>query len=565
MRDGAGPRGMVFRDAATSSTLGELAQRARAAVKERLGEESVGPVDAFEALLAVCDYEGALADAGDAVHQLRVAARVADHLGEVVARGAWRPEDRACFAREVARLVSGASDRRPCVRKRAEGFAYYSLRPADVIRGLPSCDGDRAITVVGIRTIGTPLAALAAAGLALRYPDRDVARFTVRPEGDPYDRRVLPRSVVDHMVAAAIAVRLGERGPVIVIDEGPGLSGSSFLAVAEWLETAGAEVGQIILYGSRRPDPSGLCAPDAARRWGRYRSEAFAGPPLPEGVDLGGGRWRAALGLLPAAWPDALPLTDREKRLRFDLEANGRASIEKFEGLGEYGRACRERLDRLAEAGLGPPVVAVDPDRGTVTTSLIAGARPQRRAFRRWAPRLVEYCAWRARDAAFVCRWDEADPDLLIEATLHNAEQELGAAPDARALRVIRPLIVDGRLQPWEWIVTSTGALLKTDASSHGDDHFLPGPTDIAWDLAGVIVEWDLDETDRGAFLEAYGSVSGDRDLTRIGAFEVAYAAFRAAAYGMVRPTEDEDENARRRDERARLRERGRRALARPS
>ena len=26
----------------------------------------------------------------------------------------------------------------------------------------------------------------------------------------------------------------------------------------------------------------------------------------------------------------------------------------------------------------------------------------------------------------------------------------------------------------------------------HGDDHFFPGPTDIAWDLAGTIVEWEL-------------------------------------------------------------------------
>ena len=104
----------------------------------------------------------------------------------------------------------------------------------------------------------------------------------------------------------------------------------------------------------------------------------------------------------PATWPAAFPLTDREKRLRFDVDAEGRAAIEKFEGLADYGRACRDRLARVAGAGLGPAVVAVDPERGTVTTSLVAGERPQRRAFRRWAPRLVEYCAWRARDAAFV-------------------------------------------------------------------------------------------------------------------------------------------------------------------
>ena len=191
---------MVFRDATTPSTLGELACRALSAVRKTAGEAIDGGVDAFEALLAVCDYEGALADAGDAIDQLRAAARLADQLAAVVAQGPSGRGVRPRFGEEeTERLVTGASDRRPCVRKRPEGFAYYALRPADVLRGLPSCDGDRAITVVGIRTIGTPLAALAVAGLALRYPGRDIGRFTVRPEGHPYDRRVVPRSAVDHL------------------------------------------------------------------------------------------------------------------------------------------------------------------------------------------------------------------------------------------------------------------------------------------------------------------------------------------------------------------------------
>jgi hypothetical protein len=32
-------------------------------------------------------------------------------------------------------------------------------------------------------------------------------------------------------------------------------------------------------------------------------------------------------------------------------------------------------------------------------------------------------------------------------------------------------------------------AVLKVDAVQHGDDHFLPGPTDIAWDLNPKMLE----------------------------------------------------------------------------
>ena len=33
---------------------------------------------------------------------------------------------------------------------------------------------------------------------------------------------------------------------------------------------------------------------------------------------------------------------------------------------------------------------------------------------------------------------------------------------------------------------------MKVDAAAHGDDHGFPGPVDVAWDLAGAVVEWEL-------------------------------------------------------------------------
>jgi hypothetical protein len=118
-------------------------------------------------------------------------------------------------------------------------------------------------------------------------------------------------------------------------------------------------------------------------------------------------------------------------------------------------------------------------------------------------------------------------------------------------------------MQPQEWIADADDRLIKTDATSHGDDHLLPGPTDIAWDLAGVVVEWALDERERSDFLAAYAALSGDRALERVAAYEVAYAAFRAAAWEMTPPSPDAGESRRRTRERERMRAAGRRGLAR--
>jgi hypothetical protein len=105
---------------------------------------------------------------------------------------------------------------------------------------------------------------------------------------------------------------------------------------------------------------------------------------------------------------------------------------------------------------------------------------------------------------------------------------ELGLDSTAE-LRLEHPVIADGRMQPHEWLMTQEGRLLKTDSGSHGDDHFFPGPTDIAWDLAGAIVEWRMNEQQARGFIDRYRCVTGDEPLARINGFIRAYAVFRAA------------------------------------
>jgi uncharacterized protein YutD len=84
-------------------------------------------------------------------------------------------------------------------------------------------------------------------------------------------------------------------------------------------------------------------------------------------------------------------------------------------------------------------------------------------------------------------------------------------------------------MAPHEWLLTSAGQMLKTDSGSHGDDHFFPGVTDIAWDLAGAIVEWKMEQDQAKIFLEMYHQASGDNAVPRIAEFIKAYSVFRCA------------------------------------
>ena len=82
----------------------------------------------------------------------------------------------------------------------------------------------------------------------------------------------------------------------------------------------------------------------------------------------------------------------------------------------------------------------------------------------------------------------------------------------------------DGRLAAHEWVRTPDGRTLKTDCVDHTHDPTTIGQQSIAWDLAGAVVEWDMDRTRASSFLCAAG-VPIPRDTFNF--YRAAYAAFR--------------------------------------
>ena len=152
---------------------------------------------------------------------------------------------------------------------------------------------------------------------------------------------------------------------------------------------------------------------------------------------------------------------------------------------------------------------------------------------------IAEYCAFRASEF----RADGDSGDILEQMATFNFSQECGGEMNlpAGSLCTASPIIADGRMQPHEWIRGTDGRIMKVDATTHGDDHFFPGPTDIAWDLAGTIVEWELSGEAETYFIENYCRRTGDDPSARLPQFVRAYSIFRMA-YSKMAMTATQDD-----------------------
>ncbi len=403
-----------------------------------------------------------------------------------------------------------------------EGFAYYALHPlsfAEVLNKIQLLP--QAAVVVGIRSIGVTLSAVTAA--ALRQRGTKTKRITVRPQGHPYNRHTQLSASQRELVQQNVV--LGAH--FFIVDEGPGLSGSSFLSVAEALVACGVGTENIKIICGHEPDIDSLRAENGPQRWRKFTHIAAGFTPrLPEGADIaiGGGEWRPHFLPDESTWPASWINFERIKFLSrdsFSSAAEHRRFL-KFAGFGHYGETVFDHEQKVAAADFGPhPQIESD---GFVSYPLIQG-RPMlnKDLSETVLARLAAYCAFRAQEFPASC----PDMSAVQHMASHNLQQlELDCKVE---LRLERPVLCDGRMQPYEWIMTASGQMLKTDSGSHGEDHFFPGPTDIAWDLAGAMVEWRMSREQAKRFLEIYRHASGDDAEKRIADFVTAYTVFRCA------------------------------------
>src|SRR5215469_2893522 len=394
---------------------------------------------AVSALITSGELECALVDSASGEAQL--AASITDAMAAAVI-GSTSPQQLGRAAETVSRLhLPPVLSIRPL-----EGFAYYALHPEQYAemakRFLLERRECRRTAVVGIRSIGVPLSAVVAA--ALEAEGLPANRITVRPSGHPSNRE-LRLSATEREWAEA-QHRSGAE--FLIVDEGPGRSGSSFLATAEALVARGIAQERITLLCSYEPRMAALAAPDAARRWQPFRTlwPAPNSLPLPgdAGRDLSAGQWRELFFPNGEIWPASWISTERLKFLAHD----GR-SILKFEGHGRYGRTKLAHSRQIAHAGFGPECEAEAG--GFVRYARVAGKPANSQLTSAILERLAAYCAFRA--GAFAA--SNVDSTVLETMARFNAEQTVGAVEVT--LPVVRPVIPDNRMMPHEWIRKASG------------------------------------------------------------------------------------------------------------
>lgn len=475
---------------------------------------------AYRQVLRTVSTRDVLAGTADALTFLiefgEIEAAIADHLSPVEdtlvpelirLRDISREAARACLGqRAVAADFSGLDLPERVEISVPEGYAWYALSPASYIEPAERFWRERQpveAVVIGIRSIGTSLSAMVAAVLEQR--GCRVESFTVRPQGHPFQREL---SLSEEM-RRALAPR--QRAYYLVVDEGPGLSGSSFASVAEALTALGVADERIVFLPAWAPDGSGFVSRGAEARW-RIHSKYAAACMRPKDawIDLSAGNWRPVFYADDSEYPAVQAQHEVAKFL------NGREMV-RFAGMGRYGTEKLRRARLLANARFSPRPIALED--GWLAMEFVPGTPlTADDATDDLLDFMARYLAFRRQAFAV---GESARTAALAEMIGANLGLRAGRPPKSEAV------ICDGRMMPHEWIATPRG-YLKTDALDHGDNHFQPGPADICWDLAGAMIEWKLDERERERLLKRYVRHSGDRRASeRLPFYQLAYTAFR--------------------------------------
>ncbi|MFP5514436.1 MAG: hypothetical protein ACLGJC_15265 [Alphaproteobacteria bacterium] len=517
-------------------------------------------IEAAELAQGLADWEFHSVGEDDCTPLQQAAMAVVMDLAHRVARS-WRPVDQqeAAVQLDLHPLENLAACPLPDMirMRRAEGYAFYSLYPEAFLEAatrLPPRFADAPV-VIGLRSIGTGLAALAAVALKSVAPKAGLP-ITLRPVGHPFRRELR----ISNRLRARMLADPG--AGYVIVDEGPGLSGSSFGAVADWLEAQGVAADRIAFLPGHGEDLGPQAAEPHRRRWAAavrpaadfdslFRSgdapfpplerwfEDLLGPALAPPEDLSGGAWRRLNDST-----GALPANPQQERRKFLLRTGSGLWLLKFAGLGRAGEELLERAHALHAAGFTAEPMGLR--HGFLAERWLEGARPLAQSLTDvtldGVNRLAGYLAFRARHLPAPADSGAALPDLLTMARTNVAEAlGSGAAavldrwtPDRLAglETAVRRVVTDNRLHRWEWLRLPDGRLMKADALDHAAAHDLIGCQDIAWDVAGGIVEFDLSDAQAGSLRRAVdAAVELDQRLLEFLlpcyiAFQIGYWSF---------------------------------------
>ena len=253
-----------------------------------------------------------------------------------------------------------------------------------------------------------------------------------------------------------------------------------------------------------------------------------------------------------APWP---PSNLQQERRKFLARSNGASWLVKFAGIGEIGARKHRMARHLHDAGFGPEVAGFC--HGFLVQRWHEDARSLDQASLdrgRLIDHVGAYLGFRARHCSAPGQ-EGASLEALRHMAVYNTGQALGdeasSALDRSLPRpdglegAVRRVWSDNRMMAWEWLVTREG-LIKADALDHSAAHDLIGPQDIAWDIAGAMIELDLSTREAARLCAIVERKGGHPISLRLLAFLLpCYCAFQLGSHLMAAAALGGDEEAR--------------------
>jgi hypothetical protein len=272
-------------------------------------------------------------------------------------------------------------------------------------------------------------------------------RCTVRTEGHPFSRSVRLPEWIQHRAAA-----------YLVVDEGPGMSGSSFLAVSAELQKRGVGRERIHFFPSHDGLPGSAASPQALAEWKQF-----------------------ALWVEPAVEPPSNP--------EWNWTYIGPAAPLPFDcsGRGEYFAR------RNAERSCGVPVMARN---GWWMGFRKVSGEPASVG----SATLARHIAATA-DAPLQIKYELETEQRLREMLIVNVEKHFRNVALTDTLRSWLDRLTieqghassgDGHLEPENWIRDASGRLWKLKTTGSGLSHFVAYRLPVWWDVAQAMLEWNF-------------------------------------------------------------------------
>jgi hypothetical protein len=420
-----------------------------------------------------------------------------------------------------------------------EGFVFYGLYPEVYLEATSKFFGEmkpEKVLVIGLRSIGTVLSALI--GAHLQSKGCVVKTLTVRPRGHPFNRFLL----LDEMIRNIIKQSTGYY--VIIADEGPGLSGSSIGGTLSTIKELNVPVDKTVIFPSWLPSGDRFISENARIMWNDYKKYigSFENQWILNGrleknlqkrlvCELSAGMWRSRFIPETSDYPPVHPHHEKRKYLLVDnSEAVKNSWIAKFVGLGKYGASNVSRAQKLAGMGFTPSIDRFS--NGFAVMPFVEGKALK-------ASDLNESLIDFVKKYLLFIKSSMGAPlqvsyDQMLEMIYTNVKEGLGEQwcrcleklpPHASSLYEEAAVAIDGHMMPHDFLKTGTG-FVKVDHIEHHSDQFFHGVQNICWDIAGFIMEFDLDRRKRDHFLESFASIDSFL-FQRLQFFNLAYLAFR--------------------------------------